>query len=85
MIKREKRKLMMMIFALIIIPSLAFSALKCLYVCFVTSWGTPPDLCLPVFEKMEEWGYEMTYIAVDALATYTLEDYQKYDFIFIVF
>jgi len=78
-----RKKLIILTLALLVVPSLAFSQLKCLYVCFVTSWDKPPDICIPVYEKMEEWGYEMTYIGVDALATYTQEDYEQHDFIFI--
>ncbi len=77
------RRWMILVLALLIVPGLAFSGLKCVYVSFVTTSGYPPDICIPVYEKMEEWGYELTYINVDALAAYTQEDYEKYDFIFI--
>jgi len=83
MITRKKLKWMIMILVPLIFPSLTFSGLKCVYVCFVTSWGTPPDICIPLFEQMEAWGYEMTYINVDTLATYTQEDYDQYDFLLI--
>jgi hypothetical protein len=78
-----RKKLIILTLALLVVPSLAFSQLKCLYVCFVTSWDKPPDLCIPVYEKFEEWGYEMTYVAVPDIATYTQDDYEQYDFMFI--
>ena len=83
MMNRKKLKWMILFLALLIFPSLAFSGLKCVYVCFVTTWGTPPDICIPLYEQMEAWGYEMTYINVDTLAAYTQEDYEQYDFILI--
>ena len=79
-----RKKWIILTFILLIVPSLAFSqGLKCLYVAFVTSWDKPPDICIPVYEKMEEWGYEMTYIDVPTLATYTQEDFEQYDFMLI--
>ena len=74
---------MILFLALMLVPCLAFSQLKCLYVCFVTTWDTPPDICIPVYEQFEAWEYEMTYVAVPDIAAYTQEDFEQYDFMFI--
>lgn len=77
------RKLMILVLALLIVPGLAFSGLKCVYVTYILTSGLPYPICMPVYEKMEEWEYELTYINPVTLATYTLDDYEKYDFMFI--
>jgi len=76
-----KGKWMILILVLLIVPNLAFSGIKCLYVSTLS--GEAPYVCDPIVNHMTDWGYEMTYINTDECVLLTLEDYANYDLVFI--
>ena len=76
-----KRKWMILILAALIVPNLAFSGLKCLYVSTLS--GSAPYISDPIVNKMIEWEYEITYISTSECELLVAEDYTTYDFIFI--
>ena len=54
---------------------------RCMFVSAAADPGDERDL--PVIEKLLSWGYDVTVVASNTIATMTEDDYAQYDFAFL--